>query len=108
MDEARGRQGLLELHPELVDVDVDRAVAVAQRAAPDPLVQVLPPHDAPAAARERDQQSELAHRQAQRMARGQREPLARMDLEVTDLDRVLVLLCRRHGPPASTPRRGHP
>ena len=34
---------------------------------------------------------------------GQREPLARMDLERADGDRVLVLLCRRHSGPASPP-----
>src|SRR3954470_13426259 len=45
MDETRVRHGLLELDPQLVDVDVDRAVALAEGPAPHEPIQVLPPHD---------------------------------------------------------------
>ena len=72
---------VLELHAQLVDVDVDRAVAAAQRAAPHARVEVLAADDPAAAARERDEQAELAHRERQRAAAGEHQAVAGPDLE---------------------------
>ena len=108
VDEAVARQRRLELHAQLVHVDVDRAVALAKGSAPYQAVQVLPSHDPAAAARERHEQAELAHRQAQRGAAGEREPLRGVDLERADADRVLLLLCRLHDLAALPARASHP
>ena len=75
---------VLELDAQLVDVDVDRAVAVAQRRAPDVLVELLAAHDPPVLPRELRQQAELPHRQAQRASAGDGQALARADLEHAD------------------------
>src|SRR3954471_15629563 len=60
VDEASVRQRVLELGPQLVDVDVHGAVAVAQGAAPGQAVEVLAGDDAIPALQQRDEQPQLA------------------------------------------------
>ena len=71
VDEALARQRGLELHAQLVDVDVDRAVAVAQLAAPHRWYRSARETIRAARARERDEQLELAHAEGQRLAAGE-------------------------------------
>src|SRR5690606_1864405 len=80
VDEPPARSGGLELLPELVDVDVDRSIAAAQRAAPDGLEERVASDDVAGADGERRQQLELADRQRHDAAGDQRQALRRPDL----------------------------
>src|SRR3954471_15753237 len=90
MDEAHAGQRLLELGPQLVDVDVAGTVAAPQRAAPGEPVELVARNDATRVARERDEEVELPHRQRQGPAVGEHQPLAGADLEVPDPDKLAV------------------
>jgi len=106
VDAAIARQGRLELHAQLVDVHVDRAVAVAQLPAPHLLVQIGARDDPARTPGERDEQLELAHAEGQRLAAGEAQPVGRPDLQVADLDRRGFLLDVRglHDAPSIPPR----
>jgi len=97
MDEAVARQRRFELHAQLVHVDVDRAVAVAQLPAPDLRVQVGPRDDPVRAARQRDEQLELADGKREGPAGGEAQSARRADLQIADLeDLVGFEPCRLH------------
>jgi hypothetical protein len=49
MDEGFPWERLLQLRTQLADVDVDRALLLAERAVPDDGVELFPAYDAPAA-----------------------------------------------------------
>ena len=66
MDEGFARQRVLELCPQLADVDVDGALLLAERAPPDDGVELFPADDPPAPAGERSEQTQLPHGESDR------------------------------------------
>src|SRR3954467_798323 len=61
VDEAPARQRLVQLVAQLADVDVDRAVVLAERAPPHGGVELGAAHDPAAPVGQRAQKCELAH-----------------------------------------------
>src|SRR3954451_8339231 len=81
MDEGFARQRLLELCPQLADVDVDGALLLAERPRPDDGVELLATDDPAAVSRQRREQAELPDRQRRRAPVRERELLAGPDLQ---------------------------
>src|SRR5688500_16484640 len=102
MDEPAFRHRVLELGPDLVDIHVDRPVAVPERPAPDERVEVLAPHGAAGPPGEGGEDAELAARHGDDPAGDDHQPLLGTDLEAGEArDAVL-----RYGSHAATmPRR---
>src|SRR3954465_4465046 len=94
MDEGLVRERGLELRAQLADIDVDRALLLAEGPVPDHGVELLAADDAAAAPRQGGKQVELAHGQRERPASREREKLSRPDLKPT-LGQDLVR-CRFH------------
>src|SRR5437016_7424618 len=86
VDESPLRQRLLQLHPQLANVDVDRAVSPPHVAAPDEAEQLLARHDPVRPPRQLCEQPQLADRQYQRPSPGPRKMLLRQNLERTYLE----------------------
>ena len=110
VDEAPVRQRRLQLAPQLADVDVDRAIAGAQLAAPDGSVELLPAYDRAEAPRHRRQQLELPDRQRERSAGREDQALVGADLELAGVEDVSgdigALRECRHDATASQPALG--
>src|SRR2546423_660828 len=104
VDEALARQGLLELRAQLADVDVDRALLLAERPCPDHRVELLAAYDPPAAARQCGQQAQLPHGQRERAPVRERQELARPDLEAA-LPQDFVRRRFHYGPEVHRKRR---
>src|SRR5581483_8280170 len=92
MDERFPGERLIQLRPQFADVDVDRALLLAERASPHDGVELLAADDAPAAARQRGEQAELPDRQGDRAPVRERQELARPDLQPA-LPQNLVTRC---------------
>src|SRR5204863_3724802 len=88
VDVAPLRRGGLELLPQLADEDVDGAVAVRHRVAPDALVDLLTLEHGAARIREQLKELELATREVERMPGHERLELIRADLELPGHDRA--------------------
>src|SRR3954464_11384602 len=88
VDVPPARRGALELLAELADEDVDRAVTVDHRVAPDPLVDLLALQHLALGVREQLDELELAAREIDRPAAGERLELVGPDLELADQDRL--------------------
>src|SRR5205085_11537411 len=87
VDVAPLRRRGLELLAELADEDVDRAVAVRHRVAPDPLVDLLALEHRAARVGEQLQQLELAAREVEAVAAHEGLELVGADLELAGHDR---------------------
>jgi len=85
-----------QLCAQLADVHVDRAIARAQIAAPR-RVRLFPAHYRADPLRHRGQQLECAHRQRQRLARRQGQPLAQANLELARIQDLGALPKWRRG-----------
>ena len=85
VDEAPVRQRGVELHPQLADVHVDRAVAGAHLAPPDQPEQLLTGDDPVGPARQLGQQPQLPEGQRQRVTVGTRQMLIGHDLKRPDV-----------------------
>ena len=91
VDEAPIGHRCFELSAQLAHVDVDRAVAVAQLAAPDGCVQLLAGGDRAEPSSHRHEQLELPHGQAQGAPAREHQPVAEPDLKLARVQRVLAL-----------------
>jgi hypothetical protein len=83
VDVAPLRQGLLELHAQLVHVDVHGPVAVTQGRPPDEREELFAPDDPARAGRERDEQIELADGERDDAIAGLHEPRGALDAQVS-------------------------
>src|SRR4051794_14334490 len=81
MDEGFTGKRVLELCPQLADVDVDGALFLAKRPAPDDGVELFAADDPAAAPRQCGEQAELPDRQPERAPVGEREELGGPNLE---------------------------
>ena len=107
VDVAPARRRALELLAQLADEDVDRAVAVDHRVAPDPLVDLLALEHLALGLGEQLDQLELAAREVDRPAADEGLELVGADLDLADDDRALVGRApRRACGGARPPRRG--
>ncbi len=86
MDELPAGKRLLELGAQLVDVDVDGAIAIAKGVAPHYDRELVAADDARRTARERDQQPMLSDRQVERASRSQDERIGVPNLELAGPD----------------------
>src|SRR5205085_3680323 len=76
----------VDLGPQLADADVDRAVALRVRHAPDAAAQLVAAERAPALGGHRVQEPELEHREAGVLAVDEGPPELRIDHEPGRLD----------------------
>src|SRR3954449_4542719 len=88
VDVTPARRGALELLAKLAYEDVDRAVAVGHRVAPDPLVHALARNDAARGAGEQVKKLELAPREPHRAATDEGLEHVRPDLQLSRDDRL--------------------
>src|ERR1700683_662897 len=99
VDDAPVGQGGLQLAAQLAHVHVHRAIARPQVAAPDGPVELLAGYDRAEPPGHRDKEFELAHRQRERLSRGEHKPLLEPNLEpagIEDLWDVRTLPDGRH------------
>src|SRR3954464_4891115 len=101
MDERLVRKCGLELRAQLADVDVDRALLLAEGAVPDDRVQLLAADDAAAAACECAKKGQLPDGQSERPAAREREELVGPDFQLSLYEDFVS--CRFH--PAREPGR---
>src|SRR3954468_20692577 len=97
VDERPVGQRVLQLHAQLVDVDVDRAVPVTELSSPDDPIEVLAADDPPWASRQRDEQLEFPDREGGRPLTGDDQAVGGTDLQVADA-KHFSRACRFHEP----------
>src|SRR5882757_2069074 len=90
MNEAATGERPAELRPQAAHVDVDGAIALPVRTAPDRLVELLARHHPLGVVRELAEELQLPHRQDQWAAVDERSVVGGPDLQTTGIDRRRV------------------